>query len=157
VLDVRRRREQPTDLFRAENNGQPARLAGRHELVGKIAALQRDLEEEPQGSGTDVDGRYRRSDRRQPQLVPTDVLSSGLVGRPADEICKVFDVADIGCLVFGLSRRIVMSSISRWRNGLMALSVPCPCCGGRMIIIEIFERGCAPRYRPTVPNRVDSS
>jgi hypothetical protein len=22
----------------------------------------------------------------------------------------------------------------------------CPCCGGRMRIIEIFERGCAPRY-----------
>ncbi len=38
-----------------------------------------------------------------------------------------------------------------------ALSHPCPFCGGRMIIIEIFERGCAPRYRPTVPNRVDSS
>ena len=38
-----------------------------------------------------------------------------------------------------------------------AFSHPCPCCGGRMIIIEIFERGCAPRYRPTVPNRVDSS
>ena len=38
-----------------------------------------------------------------------------------------------------------------------ALSYPCPCCGGRMIIIEIFAPGCAPRYRPTVPNRVDSS
>jgi hypothetical protein len=38
-----------------------------------------------------------------------------------------------------------------------ALSHPCPCCGGRMIIIEIFERGCAPRYHPTVPDRVDSS
>jgi Putative transposase/Transposase zinc-binding domain len=37
------------------------------------------------------------------------------------------------------------------------LSHPCPCCGGRMVIIEIFERGCTPRYRPTVPNRVDSS
>jgi hypothetical protein len=37
------------------------------------------------------------------------------------------------------------------------LSHPCPCCGGRMIIVEIFERGCAPRYRPTVPNRIDSS
>jgi hypothetical protein len=36
-------------------------------------------------------------------------------------------------------------------------SYPCPCCGGRMIIIEVFERGCAPRYRPTVPNRVDTS
>jgi hypothetical protein len=25
---------------------------------------------------------------------------------------------------------------------------PCPCCGGRMIIIEIFERGCAQQYSP---------
>jgi hypothetical protein len=25
---------------------------------------------------------------------------------------------------------------------------PCPCCGGRMIVIEIFERGIQPRYRP---------
>jgi hypothetical protein len=37
------------------------------------------------------------------------------------------------------------------------LSHPCPCCGGRMIIIETFERGCAPRYRPTVPIRIDTS
>jgi hypothetical protein len=25
---------------------------------------------------------------------------------------------------------------------------PCPCCGGRMIVIEFFERGTQPRYRP---------
>jgi len=25
----------------------------------------------------------------------------------------------------------------------------CPCCGGRMIIIEVFQRGTAPRHRPT--------
>ena len=25
---------------------------------------------------------------------------------------------------------------------------PCPCCGGRMIIIETFERGCQPKHRP---------
>jgi ssDNA-binding Zn-finger/Zn-ribbon topoisomerase 1 len=37
---------------------------------------------------------------------------------------------------------------------------PCPCCGRRMIIIEIFQRGCSPRYRPTptVPAiRIDTS
>ena len=30
---------------------------------------------------------------------------------------------------------------------------PCPCCGGHMIIIETFQRGCSPQYRPqaTVP------
>ena len=36
----------------------------------------------------------------------------------------------------------------------------CPCCGGRMIIIEVFERGATPRYRPTSPTiviRVDTS
>src|ERR1700692_2979939 len=26
---------------------------------------------------------------------------------------------------------------------------PCPCCGGRVIIIETFERGSTPRYRPS--------
>ena len=37
---------------------------------------------------------------------------------------------------------------------------PCPCCGGRMIIVETFERGRAPRYRPTastVAIRIDTS
>jgi hypothetical protein len=27
----------------------------------------------------------------------------------------------------------------------------CPCCGGRMVIIERFERGATPRYRPSPP------
>jgi hypothetical protein len=30
----------------------------------------------------------------------------------------------------------------------------CPCCGGRMIIIEVFERGATPRYRPTGPTNI---
>jgi hypothetical protein len=38
-----------------------------------------------------------------------------------------------------------------------ALSHPCPCCGGRMVVIETFERGAAPRYRPPAPVRVDTS
>jgi hypothetical protein len=29
------------------------------------------------------------------------------------------------------------------------LADPCPCCGGRMIIIETFEAGCQPHHRPT--------
>ena len=29
------------------------------------------------------------------------------------------------------------------------LPTPCPCCGGRMIIIETFARGCQPKHRPT--------
>jgi hypothetical protein len=37
---------------------------------------------------------------------------------------------------------------------------PCSCCGGRMIIIETFARGCQPKHRPTaVPAmiRIDTS
>jgi predicted Zn-ribbon and HTH transcriptional regulator len=37
---------------------------------------------------------------------------------------------------------------------------PCPCCGGRMIIIEVFARGATPRNRPTHPAtviRIDTS
>jgi len=34
----------------------------------------------------------------------------------------------------------------------------CPCCGSRMIIIEIFERGAQPKHRPTpVLLRIDTS
>ena len=28
---------------------------------------------------------------------------------------------------------------------------PCPCCGGRMIVIETFARGCEPKHRPAPP------
>jgi hypothetical protein len=40
------------------------------------------------------------------------------------------------------------------------LAHPCPCCGGRMIVIETFRRGSTPRYRPTAPPpviRIDTS
>jgi hypothetical protein len=33
----------------------------------------------------------------------------------------------------------------------------CPCCGGRMVIIETFEPGCQPRHWPTPSVRLDSS
>jgi hypothetical protein len=41
-----------------------------------------------------------------------------------------------------------------------AVTSPCPCCGGRMRIIEIFKRGESPRQRPSphpVVIRVDTS
>ena len=37
---------------------------------------------------------------------------------------------------------------------------PCPCCGGRMIIIETFARSCQPKHRPTssvAAIRIDTS
>ena len=36
---------------------------------------------------------------------------------------------------------------------------PCPCCGGRMILIDVFERGAAPQNWSCMPAspRLDSS
>ncbi len=35
---------------------------------------------------------------------------------------------------------------------------PCPCCGGRMIVIERFARGCTPRHQPApAVMRIDTS
>ena len=36
---------------------------------------------------------------------------------------------------------------------------PCPCCGGRMSIIETFKRGSTPQYQPPAPTaiRIDTS
>ena len=36
-------------------------------------------------------------------------------------------------------------------------SHPCPCCGGRMAIIETFQRGSSPRAHPTGSFRIDTS
>ena len=40
------------------------------------------------------------------------------------------------------------------------LPCPCPRCGGRMIVIKVFVRGCEPRHRPTpapASIRIDTS
>jgi hypothetical protein len=40
------------------------------------------------------------------------------------------------------------------------LARPCPCCGGRMFVIETFDPGRQPRHRPTAPLaafRIDTS
>ena len=42
-------------------------------------------------------------------------------------------------------------------NEPQSLPVPCPCCGGRMSVIEVFARGCLPRHHPTPLIRIDTS
>jgi hypothetical protein len=42
-------------------------------------------------------------------------------------------------------------------NEPQTFSHPCPCCGGRMIVIETFERGCSPRTRPASVIKIDTS
>ena len=41
-------------------------------------------------------------------------------------------------------------------DALRVLPCPCPRCGARMIVIEVFARGCEPRRRP-MPSTVDTS
>ena len=37
-------------------------------------------------------------------------------------------------------------------------SRPCPCCGGQMIVIEVFSAWCEPKHRPTPKAiRIDTS
>src|ERR1700746_1715478 len=105
-----------------------ARLTDRHDRVGKIAALQRDLEEEAQRAGTGVEGRYRRSDRPQVQLVAMDILRSGLVERPAHEICEAFNVADIPVLSVGAKptdRHVLDQSPAQRADGLVGHGGSC--------------------------------
>jgi hypothetical protein len=42
-------------------------------------------------------------------------------------------------------------------GGVEAEGKTCPCCGGRMVLIEIFERGCQPRLWPIASIGIDSS
>jgi len=56
--------------------------------------------------------------------------------------------------------RTADTAISSETSELKPLAHPCPCCGGRMIIIETFQRGSSPRYRPAAPTaviRIDTS
>ncbi len=41
-------------------------------------------------------------------------------------------------------------------DGPRLLALPCPCCGGRLIIVDAFGPGGAPQHRPT-PEAIDSS
>ena len=41
-------------------------------------------------------------------------------------------------------------------NETRILNLPCPCCGGRMIIIEVFAAGMEPKHRPS-SEAIDSS
>jgi len=41
-------------------------------------------------------------------------------------------------------------------DGPRVLALPCPCCGGRLLIVEAFGPGRAPQHRP-IPEAIDSS
>jgi hypothetical protein len=60
--------------------------------------------------------------------------------------------------LLGVSQRVVEPEQEKAAAPDEPRVLPCPCprCGGRMIVIEVFARGCQPSYRPT-PIRIDTS
>jgi Putative transposase/Transposase zinc-binding domain len=64
--------------------------------------------------------------------------------------------------LLGAEPRVIQSEEERTATTDEPRIAPCPCprCGGRMIVIEAFAKGCQPRWRPTTapaPIRIDTS
>jgi hypothetical protein len=62
--------------------------------------------------------------------------------------------------LLGLAPPVVELAVDSDPMAAQVLPNPCPCCGGRMIVIETFAAGCQPRHRPSVPLvtiRIDTS
>src|SRR6202171_3701802 len=58
--------------------------------------------------------------------------------------------------LLGLATPAAEAAIEIDAAAAQPLAQPCPCCGGRMFVIETFDAGCQPRYRPTAM-RIDTS
>src|ERR1700680_493790 len=58
--------------------------------------------------------------------------------------------------LLGLAAPVAEEAVEIDPAAAQVLAQPCPCCGGRMFIIETFDAGCRPRYRPTTM-RIDTS
>jgi hypothetical protein len=58
--------------------------------------------------------------------------------------------------LFGLATPAAEATVEIDPTAAQPLAQPCPCCGGRMFVIETFEAGGRPRYQPTAM-RIDTS
>jgi hypothetical protein len=58
--------------------------------------------------------------------------------------------------LFGLAAPVAGETVEIDPAAAQVLAHPCPCCGGRLIVIETFDAGCQPRYRTTAM-RIDTS
>jgi len=62
--------------------------------------------------------------------------------------------------LLGLATPAAEAAVEIDPTAAQPLAKPCPCCGGRMFVIETFEAGCQPRHRPSAPLvaiRIDTS
>ena len=58
--------------------------------------------------------------------------------------------------LLGLATPMAEAAIEIDPAAAQPLAQPCPCCGGRMFVIETLDAGCQPRYRP-MATRIDTS
>jgi hypothetical protein len=65
-------------------------------------------------------------------------------GHRADTIARAREL-------LGLAAAVAEETVETDPAAAQALAHPCPCCGGRMIVIETFQAGCQPRHGPTAP------
>jgi hypothetical protein len=101
----------------------------------------------------------RRSSNAVVILASPNTLGYSPRRRPVEHAARLSDVISAGA---AFEQAVVAADINHDKaNEPKSLSHPCPCCGGRMIIIETFQRGSSPRYRPatsiTGMIRIDTS
>ena len=123
VLDAWGRLQKARNLLGAQDNRHLARLVHERQVLGEVGAIERHIEEEPQRRDGGVDLWRACAARRQMQPKAAHVLRLGRVGRAAEERGEVLDPLHIVMLGLRANLRIVMSSIMRRRNGLIACSV----------------------------------
>jgi hypothetical protein len=76
-------------------------------------------------------------------------------GTRADNIVRARRLLDVSAAQPGAGNTSCAET-----NEPKPLAHPCPCCGGRMIVIETFQHGTSPRYRPSASTaiiRIDTS
>jgi len=77
-------------------------------------------------------------------------------GNRAANIARARDLLGVSAPAENADNKTSDAETSATTDDPHALAQPCPCCGGRMMVIEVFEAGCKPRHCVR-PGGIDSS
>ena len=139
----RRHRQQPADRLRPERCHLP--------MEGLPCQWSRSSESH--------DTRYRRVHPQIPDPRPAVMASTASDTTDCSPAARAPTTLPSACRLLDVPAEQHEAGDDR-RAEDAKLSHPCPCCGGRMVIIETFQRGASPRYRPaasTAVIRIDTS
>jgi hypothetical protein len=100
VLDARRCLQKARNLLGAQHHRYLARLVHERQVLGKLGAIERHIEEEPQRRDGGVDLWRASAARRQMQPKAAHVLRLGQVGRAAEKRREVLDPLHVVMLGF---------------------------------------------------------